>query len=247
MGNEALDVDTANANDAANGNGVHDAEDDAIEYFVFFAKSAYKVPASAIKFCKDRPIQVADAEAMAFVDTKKKADWEAAGITPRNIIVLGDDSVSPAQRSWYVTLQVGEEETFDPYILRQVPKDLVGKWRAEWPTEYSEEKKARYAELLEFDMESPPISPKTLKWTQIAAKTIPSAYIKRTAPRAQKRAADATPDDARSNGKQSIARGQASANAFSGAPSQMSVISADSVVLPRAVYESMAAKCGLDL
>lgn len=247
MGDEVPDMDTVNANDAANGNGVHDAEDDAIEYFVFFSKAAYKVPASAIKFSKDRPIQVADAEAMAFIDTKKKADWEAAGITPRNIIVLGDDSVSPAQRSWYVTLQVGDEETFDPYILRQVPKDLVGKWRAEWPQEWTDDKKARYAELLDFDMESPPISPKTLKWQSIAAKTIPSAYTKKAAPRTQKRAADAPPDDARSNGKQSAARGQASASAFSGAPGQMSVISADSVVLPRAVFESMAAKCGLDL
>lgn len=201
-----------------------DEEEETIEYYVPFAKNTYKVPGDAIVFNKERPINIDAAASMGFIETKKKVDWEASGLVFRNIIVLHDSETK--QRSWYVTFQVGDASTHDPFILRQVPKELAAKWSEEWAEGWDDAKKARYEELLGYSTALVPVSPKALGWTQISSKSIKTAYVKEkkeAAPRSKKRPAESDGDASTST-----------------APATNYAVGPDSVVLPRDIYEAMA-------
>lgn len=134
----------------------------------FYAKNFFVVNPADVKFDANKPYKVTTGEAMYKVHESKsfKAWDEDYVVRPRNIIKI----VANGQCGWYVCFEIDGAPTDDTYVVRSIHKQIAKRFFEKWNTNWGNDRKEKYAELLRDEpSDMPQINPLVVGWEQTEA------------------------------------------------------------------------------
>ena len=137
------------------------------EFLLFYSKKYYRVPPECVIVDYGRSVIVRDGKhAGELHECKSHPKWLSDGVHTRHIIKLKVEG----RVGFYVTFQIEGEESDDVCVVRALHKSIAKKFYEMWQKEWSDEKRAKFAELVADEpLDESQMSPIAHHWKMVDA------------------------------------------------------------------------------